>query len=110
MDDFGTGYSSLSYLRRIAFDKLKIDRSFIQTMVESDEAEQIVRTIVTLGKNLGMRVTSEGVETPKQMKRLTDIGCHEIQGYLIGKPMQAKLVDEVLAQHNGEVGLAHLAA
>ncbi|MCW6507247.1 EAL domain-containing protein [Lichenifustis flavocetrariae] len=101
MDDFGTGYSSLSYLRRFAFDKIKIDRSFLQNLNESQEAEQIIRTIVTLGRNLGMRVTAEGVETPRQLKYLTDIGCDEIQGYLIGRPMPAGQVVSLLAEHNG---------
>ena len=110
MDDFGTGYSSLSYLRRFAFDKLKIDRSFLNSMMESEEAEQIVRTIIVLGKNLGMRVTAEGVETPKQMARLQSLGCDEIQGYLIGRPMPATSIRDTLEQHNGPGGVGRRAA
>ena len=102
MDDFGTGYSSLSYLRRFAFNKIKIDRSFLQNLTDSVEAEQIIRTIVALGKNLGMRVTAEGVETPRQLKFLADVGCDEIQGYLIGKPQPAKQVPVTLSEHNGQ--------
>lgn len=101
MDDFGTGYSSLSYLRRFAFNKIKIDRSFLQNLTDSKEAEQIIRTIVALGKNLGMRVTAEGVETPRQLKFLAEVGCDEIQGYLIGRPQPAGQVAAILAEHNG---------
>ncbi|MDX7950439.1 EAL domain-containing protein [Lichenihabitans sp. Uapishka_5] len=101
MDDFGTGYSSLSYLRRFPFNKIKIDRSFLQNLADSHEAEQIVRTIVALGRNLGLRVTAEGVETPRQLRFLTEIGCDEIQGYLIGRPEPAAQVPLTLADHNG---------
>ena len=106
MDDFGTGYSSLSYLRRFAFDKIKIDRSFLQNLTDSKEAEQIIRTIVSLGRNLGMRVTAEGVETPRQLKFLAEVGCDEIQGYLIGRPQPAAQVPVTLAEHNGQAAAA----
>ena len=106
MDDFGTGYSSLSYLRRFAFDKIKIDRSFLQNLTDSKEAEQIIRTIVSLGRNLGMRVTAEGVETPRQLKFLAEVGCDEIQGYLIGRPQPAVQVPAILAEHNGQMAVA----
>ena len=105
MDDFGTGYSSLSYLRRFPFNKIKIDRSFLQNLTDSKEAEQIIRTIVALGKNLGMRVTAEGVETPRQLKFLAEVGCDEIQGYLIGKPQPARQVPVILSEHNGQGAL-----
>ncbi len=110
MDDFGTGYSSLSYLTKFAFDKIKIDRSFLRNLFDSDEAGQIVRTIVALGNNLGMRVTAEGVETLKQLKMLEGIGCHEIQGYLIGRPMTADLIEDMLTSHNGSNTLGQQAA
>jgi len=86
LDDFGTGYSSLIYLRRFAIDKIKIDKSFLQTMEMSNEAEEIVGNIVDLGRRLGLIVTAEGVETPEQAAFLEATGCHELQGYLFGRP------------------------
>ncbi len=100
MDDFGTGYSSLSNLRAFPFGKIKIDRSFVRDLGQMNGAEQIITTIVMLGKTLGMRVTAEGVETRKQLKFLEDVGCDEIQGYLIGQPMRAIRIPELLAQVN----------
>ena len=97
-------------MRRFAFDKIKIDRSFLQNLLESQEAEQIIRTIVALGRNLGMRVTAEGVETPKQLKYLTDIGCDEIQGYLIGRPMPADRIAALIEEHNGQRLSTYVAA
>lgn len=84
MDDFGTGYSSLSYLRSFPFDKIKIDRSFIQDLALTDDALKIVRAIVNLAQALGMSVTAEGVEDPRQLELLRATGCTEIQGYLFG--------------------------
>ena len=110
VDDFGTGYSSLSYLRGFAFDKIKIDRSFLKSMLETDDAEQIVRTVIGLGKNLGLTVVAEGVETPKQMQRLQQLGCDQIQGYLIGRPMPPDLIADTLEQHNGPSGSSRRAA
>jgi hypothetical protein len=70
IDDFGTGYSSLSYLRRFALDVLKIDRSFVSEMLNNSESREIVKTIISLGSNLGMEVVAEGVETAKQVEEL----------------------------------------
>jgi EAL domain-containing protein (putative c-di-GMP-specific phosphodiesterase class I) len=90
MDDFGTGYSSLSYLWRFPFDKLKIDRAFLQSLgAENQAAEMIVRTIVGLGHSLQMRVTIEGVEDAAQVEFVRDIGCDEAQGFYFGRPMPA---------------------
>ena len=80
LDDFGTGYSSLSYLRNFPFDKIKIDRSFIEVIETSDECRSIVRSIVDLAKNLGMRTTAEGVETEEQVAAACAEGCNELQG------------------------------
>ena len=87
LDDFGTGYSSLSYLRRIAFDKIKIDQSFVRDLPHEKSAAAIVRAIVDLGKSLDMTITAEGVETDAQRICLTEQGCHEFQGYLFSKPL-----------------------
>lgn len=87
MDDFGTGYSSLSTLRSFPFDRIKIDRSFIEDMVSNRDAAAIVDTIVGLGRALGRPVVAEGVETEAQLAQLQRQGCNEVQGYLIGKPL-----------------------
>ena len=86
LDDFGTGFSSLSYLQLFKFDKLKIDKSFIRSLGETDEALTLTRTIVNLAHNLGLEVTAEGVETPAQLAILQNLGCDQIQGYLIARP------------------------
>jgi diguanylate cyclase (GGDEF)-like protein len=87
LDDFGTGYSSMSYLRRYGVDKLKIDRSFVQELGISDDANAIVRAMVNLGRALHMQVTAEGVETVEQRDHLSAIGCHELQGFLLSRPI-----------------------
>ncbi len=86
MDDFGTGYSSLSYLRAFPFDKIKIDRSFIQDSSIRADGTAIVHAVVGLGKSLGMSITAEGVETPEQLRLVRIQGCTEAQGYLLGRP------------------------
>jgi EAL domain-containing protein (putative c-di-GMP-specific phosphodiesterase class I) len=86
MDDFGTGYSSLANLRAFPFDKIKIDRSFVQAVDKSEPAAAIVRAVLGLGRGLGLPVIAEGVETPGEFKFLVDELCDEAQGYLIGRP------------------------
>jgi predicted signal transduction protein with EAL and GGDEF domain len=86
MDDFGTGYSSLGYLRKFPFDKIKIDRSFINDMDEKANSIAIVRAVAGLGATLGIATTAEGVETIEQLRQLRLEGCTEAQGYLISKP------------------------
>jgi diguanylate cyclase (GGDEF)-like protein len=93
IDDFGTGYSSLSYLNRFPLDILKIDRSFISTMNQSDENLQIVKTIVTLAGNLGMEVIAEGVETEEQLNQLRLLKCEYAQGFLFSEAMNAAQAD-----------------
>lgn len=87
LDDFGTGYSSLSYLRSFEFDKIKIDKSFTQDVESSREALAIIRAINGIGRSLDIPTTAEGVETPAQLRRLTEEGCTHFQGYLLGRPV-----------------------
>jgi diguanylate cyclase (GGDEF)-like protein len=90
MDDFGTGYSSLSYLWRFPFDKIKIDRSFVQGFNNSGhDAETVVKTIIALGRQLNMRVTVEGVETAEQAAFLDGADADQVQGYFFGRPVPA---------------------
>jgi EAL domain-containing protein (putative c-di-GMP-specific phosphodiesterase class I) len=92
LDDFGTGYSSLSYLRRLPFDRIKIDRSFVVGIVEDAGSAAIVKSIIGLADDLGMEIIAEGIETREQLDALRKLGCPEVQGYLIGKPMPGENV------------------
>jgi diguanylate cyclase (GGDEF)-like protein/PAS domain S-box-containing protein len=87
LDDFGTGYSSLSYFKQFPFDKVKIDRSFVNDMLDSSHARSIVETIISLGLGLDLQVVAEGVETPQQLRLLRHLGCSQAQGFLVGRPM-----------------------
>ncbi|WID97467.1 EAL domain-containing protein [Bosea vestrisii] len=97
LDDFGTGYSSLIYLRRFAFDKIKIDRSFLEYMEATGESAILVHSVVHLGRALGLRVCAEGVETAEQHRFLQAIGCHELQGFLFSKGVLPEEIDRLLA-------------
>ena len=90
IDDFGTGYSSLLYLKRLPATELKIDRGFVRTLVQGSEDVAIVAAIIALGQALSMNVVAEGVETLAQQAFLTGLGCHMLQGYLLGRPMPAQ--------------------
>ena len=103
LDDFGTGYSSLIYLRRFAFDKIKIDRSFLELMETTGESAILVHSIVHLGRALGLTVTAEGVETTEQQRFLQAVGCHQLQGFLFCKPISAASMTELLS-HVSEDG------
>ena len=98
IDDFGTGYSSLSYLRRLPLDKIKIDKGFIREMNAEDGGAAIVRAIIQLGKNLGMLVIAEGVETAEQEAYLIAQGCDEGQGYRYSRPLPASAMGALLEQ------------
>ncbi|WIV20343.1 EAL domain-containing protein [Paenibacillus polygoni] len=87
IDDFGTGFSSLSMLNRFPFKYIKIDRSLIQDIAMNINEAKVVQTIIELADRLGMRVIAEGVETEQQLSLLRNLGCHEVQGYLTGRPM-----------------------
>ena len=87
MDDFGVGYSSLSYFQRFPFDKVKIDKSFVDQITTSRAARAIVQAVVGLGEQLGMGIVAEGVETEEQMHALVAAGCTHLQGYLFSKPL-----------------------
>jgi predicted signal transduction protein with EAL and GGDEF domain len=108
MDDFGTGYSSLSYLRRFPFDKIKIDQSFVRGMMEEEDCAAIVRSVVSLGRSLGMSVNAEGVETLAQFQALRDQGCAELQGYLFSRPRPADDVRSMLDCFQNAVPAAHM--
>jgi EAL domain-containing protein (putative c-di-GMP-specific phosphodiesterase class I) len=89
LDDFGTGYSSLAYLTRFPPDRLKIDRSFIHNMDRSPSDAAIVDAIMSLAKTLDLVVTAEGVERRSQLEWLRARGCHEVQGFLLARPLAA---------------------
>jgi len=102
IDDFGTGYSSLSYLRRFPVDTLKVDQSFVSAMQEERGNCSIVSTIVTLGRNLGLQVVAEGVETPRQLEMLRSMGCDAAQGFLFSKPVPSDAVKTVIDSNQGQ--------
>ena len=101
MDDFGTGYANLSFLSRLPVDRLKLDRSLVQRMTLDRKSAAVVRLIVSLGAELDMEVIAEGVETEEQLQMLTDLGCQQAQGYLLGRPMVADQVQALLGKNWG---------
>ncbi|MGS1015882.1 putative bifunctional diguanylate cyclase/phosphodiesterase [Allosphingosinicella humi] len=96
LDDFGTGYSSLGYLNKAVFHKLKIDGSFVREAADNKETVAIIQSIVQLAKSFRMTVTAEGVETADDFTRMRDLGCHQIQGYLFGRPMDFDRANELV--------------
>ena len=98
IDDFGTGYSSLSQLQRLKMDVLKVDRAFTAELGASREGQVFFQAIVSMAHALGMAVVAEGVETPAQLRLLQALGCNEVQGYLIAKPMAAQAVEALLSK------------
>ncbi|WP_456619466.1 putative bifunctional diguanylate cyclase/phosphodiesterase [Bradyrhizobium sp. P5_C12] len=101
MDDFGTGYSSLSYLRSFPFDKIKIDQAFVRDLGANREAQAIIRSIVSLGKGLGVTITAEGVETEAELSCLRAEGCDEGQGFLFSKARPNADIISLLAAQRG---------
>jgi diguanylate cyclase (GGDEF)-like protein/PAS domain S-box-containing protein len=104
LDDFGTGYSSLIYLQTLPISELKIDRSFVAPMSTDQNASTIVRTIISLAHMLGMKVVAEGVEDRATFTRLTVIGCDQIQGYLLGRPVAADDLDTLILASSRSFG------
>ena len=96
-------YSSLSYLHRYPFDGLKIDRSFIKALCESEEGRPIIEAIIGLGQALALVITAEGVETQEQLQTLAQLGCDQAQGYYLGKPMK---IEQFKALMQGSSGLS----
>lgn len=96
LDDFGTGFSSLHYLRDFRVDKIKIDRSFVQGATGREASGSIIRSMVDLGRSLGMTITAEGVETEEQWRALVGYGCHELQGYQFARPLTVESFRSVL--------------
>jgi EAL domain-containing protein (putative c-di-GMP-specific phosphodiesterase class I) len=98
LDDFGTGYSSLGYLHRFPIEALKIDRSFVASMLTSESTRGVVRSIIALAENLRLGVVGEGVETLEQLRALEALGCEHVQGFLLSRPVEpgaiASLVEE----------------
>ena len=92
LDDFGTGYSSLNYLRSFPFDKIKIDRCFVEDVDSREDCRAIIRAVTGLASSLGMVTTAEGVERQNQLSRLKEEGCVQVQGYLFSKAVPATSV------------------
>jgi diguanylate cyclase (GGDEF)-like protein/PAS domain S-box-containing protein len=104
LDDFGTGYSSLNYLRSFPFDKIKIDRCFIAHLCEDNKSVAIVHAIANLARSLGMVTTAEGVETKMQREAARNLGCTQIQGYLLSRPLPAAELACLLASRRSNAG------
>ncbi|AYG44709.1 EAL domain-containing protein [Pseudomonas sp. Leaf58] len=104
MDDFGTGYSSLGYLRTYPFDSIKIDKRFVQSLGTSNSDRSVVQAIINLGNAMGMTVTAEGVETAEQLALLSDDQCHEVQGYLLSRPVENRVLVRLMEPGEPEPG------
>jgi diguanylate cyclase (GGDEF)-like protein len=103
LDDFGTGYSSLSYLRKFPFDKIKIDRSFVQSLPQDRGSAAIIKAMVALGNDLGMSITAEGVENSAQLTRVIEEGCGELQGFFFSQPRPVSDIRHLLMSRDERV-------
>jgi predicted signal transduction protein with EAL and GGDEF domain len=106
LDDFGTGYSSLSYLRRFPFDKIKIDRCFVDGITDGDGASAIVQAVINIANAQNMTTTAEGIETEPQREMLRDLGCNEMQGFLFSRPLPAEQIRTLLLLRTKKVAAA----
>ncbi len=104
LDDFGTGYSSLTYLKRLPLNQLKIDQSFVRDVLADPQAAAIVRTVLTLGQNMGLEVIAEGVETEGQREFLLRGGCHGFQGYLFSPAVPKAAFEAYARAHRAQPG------
>jgi len=102
LDDFGTGYSSLAYLKNLPLNTLKIDRSFLSDTVPDRQDETIITAIIAMAHSMELRIVAEGVETKPQRGFLHGLGCDEIQGYLISRPVDGEEALKLLHSYNGE--------
>jgi EAL domain-containing protein (putative c-di-GMP-specific phosphodiesterase class I) len=104
IDDFGTGYASLAYLRRLPLDIIKIDPSFVAGLGQDDTLSLLTRTVVQVGRDLGLRVIAEGIEQPRQLIALREMGCCYGQGFLVARPMGAPGVEALIrtSEDNGD--------
>lgn len=107
-DDFGTGYASLSLLKRYPLSRIKIDRSFVQSLLESERDAAVVRAILDLSRHFGFETIAEGVENAPQLQRLLDFGCEEGQGYLFGRPIAAEDFTDVFGIGGGAEAVASM--
>ena len=98
LDDFGTGYSSLSYLQRFQFDKIKIDRCFVDNIAQAEGSSSIVQAVINIAEARSMTTTAEGVETEQQKEILRALGCTEMQGFLFSQPLPVAEIRTVLSQ------------
>ena len=105
LDDFGTGYSSLAHLRALPFDRIKVDRSFVSSMLTSKDSAAIVAAIARLGESLGMPVTAEGIEDEDIERKLIELGCAKGQGWYFGRPMSNAQTRALLLDRNLYPGL-----
>ncbi len=106
IDDFGTGYTSLANIKRLPINELKIDKSFVANMLTDKDDAMIVRSVIELGQNLGMRVVAEGVETRETFDALATLGCDEAQGYFISKPQACELLKSWFPNSPWKIGAA----
>jgi diguanylate cyclase len=98
LDDFGTGYSSLAYITRFPPDRIKIDKAFVRNVDRSASDAAIANTILSLGASLNLVVTAEGIERPGQLEWLRARGCHEVQGFLLSRPLAARELEQQFLQ------------
>jgi EAL domain-containing protein (putative c-di-GMP-specific phosphodiesterase class I) len=104
IDDFGTGYASLAHLRQLPADIIKIDPSFVSGLGQDPVLTMLTKTIVGVGRDLGMQVVAEGIEQPRQLAELREMGCGYGQGYLVARPMAAPSVEALIRTGVGDAG------